>query len=103
MRVARSLEAVEGQEARHGQQRRGSTQTRFSEEEGPETEATRIGEQILAKLGPELRQSRDPKRRLPTPGPQRVRSVERETSPATLKDSSKSKGAEKVVERNRGC
>ncbi len=70
MRVARSLEAVENQETGHGGQRWGSTQTRFSEEERPETEATRITEQILAKLGPELRQSRDPKRRPPTPGPQ---------------------------------
>ncbi len=67
----------------------------------PKTEATRIAEQILAKLEPELTQSRDPKRRPPTPGPQRVRSVERETSQAPSKDSSKSKGAEKAVERNR--
>ncbi len=62
----------------------------------------RITEQILAKLGPELRQSRDPKRRPLTPGPQRVRSVERETSLAPSKDPSKSKRAEKAAERNRG-
>ena len=91
MLVARSLEAVEDQEVGHGRQRRSSTQTRLSEEEGPEMEATRIAEQILAKLGPEFRQSRDPKRRPPTPGPQRVRSVERETSPAAPRDSSKNK------------
>ncbi len=70
MRVARSLEAVENQETGHGRQRRGSAQIQFSEEEKPKTEATHIAEQILAKLGPELRQSRDPKRRPPTPGPQ---------------------------------
>ncbi len=103
MRVARSLEAIENQETGHGRQRRGSTQTRFFKEEGPKAEATRIVEQILAKLGPELRQSRDPKRRPPTPWPQRVRSVDRETSPAPSKDSSKSKGPEKTEERNRGC
>ncbi len=54
MCVARSLEAVESQEAGHGWQRRGSIQTRFLEEEGPKTEATHIAEQILAKLGPNL-------------------------------------------------
>ncbi len=69
MRVARSLEAIESQETGYGRQRRGSNQTRFSEE-GPETEATRIAEQILAKLGPKLRQSRDLKRHPPTPGSQ---------------------------------
>ena len=41
MRVAQSLEAIESQETAHGRQPRGSTQTRLSEEEGPETEATR--------------------------------------------------------------
>ncbi len=102
MRVARSLEAVEDQESGHGRQRQGSTQARFSEEEGPETEATRIVDQILAKLAPELRQSRDPKRRLPTPGPQRVRSVlDQETSPAPQKDAPKSRNMEKATERHR--
>ena len=71
---------------------------RFSGE-GPETEATRIVDQILARLGPELRQSRDPKRRPPTPGPECIRSVERETSAAPSKDSSKNKGPEKTGER----
>ena len=102
MRVARSLEAVKNQETGHGRLRRRSIQTRFSEEGGPEAQATRIVKQILAKLRPELRQSRDPKRRPPIPGPQRVRSGDRETSPAPSKDSSKSKGPEKSVERNRG-
>ncbi len=82
MRVALSLEAVENQEAGHGCSCRGSNQARFSEGEGSETEATRIVDQILARLGPELRHSRDPKRRPPTPEPQHVRSVEREVSPA---------------------
>ncbi len=68
MHVAQSLEAIENQETGHGQQGRGSTQTRFSEAEGPETEAMRIVDQILAKLGSELRQSRDLKRRLPLEG-----------------------------------
>ncbi len=102
MRMARSLEAVENQEAGHGRQHRGSTQARFSEEEGPEIEKTRIVDQILARLGPELRQSRDPKRRPPTPGPQRVRSVEREVSPAPPKEPSKNKRPEKAGEQNRG-
>ncbi len=42
MCVPRSLEAVDDQETGHGRQCRGSTQTQFSEEEGPETEATCI-------------------------------------------------------------
>ncbi len=54
MHVAWLLEAVENQETGHGRQHQGSTQTRFSEEEGPEIEATRISEQILAKLEHEL-------------------------------------------------
>ncbi len=96
------MEAVENQEARHGRLRRGSNQTRFSEGEGSETDTTQIVDQILARLGPELRQSRDPKRRPPTPGPQWVRSVEREVSPAPLKEPAKNKGPEKAGERNRG-
>ncbi len=55
MRVAQSLEAIKNQETGHGRQHQGSTQNRFSEEEGHETEATRIVDQILAKLRPELR------------------------------------------------
>ncbi len=84
MHVARSLEAMENQETGHGRQRRGSAQTRFTEEEGPKTEATQIVDQILARLGAKLRQSRDPKRRPSTPGPQRVRSVDRETCPRSF-------------------
>ncbi len=102
MRVARSLEAVENQEAGHGRPRRGSNQTWFSDGEGPETETDRIVHQLLARLGPKLRQSRDPKRHPPTPGPQRVRSVEREVSPTPSKEASKTKGPEKTGERNRG-
>ncbi len=98
MRVARSLEGVENQEAGHGRLRQGSTQARFSEGEGSETEAMQIVDQILARLGSELRQRRDPKRRPPTPGPQRVRSVEREVSPAPPKEPSKNKGPEKAGE-----
>ena len=103
MRVARSLEAVENQEAGHRRSCRGTTQAWFSEGEGSETEATRIVDQILARLGPELRQSRDPKRHPPTPRPQCVRSVEWEVSPASPKEPSKNKGSEKTGERNRGC
>ncbi len=102
MRVALSLEAVENQEVGHGRPQRGSHQARFSEGERSETETTRIVDQILAKLGPELRQSRDPKRRPPTPGPHRVRSVERETSPVPPKEPSKNKGPEKTSEWNQG-
>ncbi len=103
MRVARSLKAVEKQEVGHGHPHRGSNQTRFSEGEGPETETDRIVDQLLARLGPELRQSRDPKRRPPTPGPQRMRSVEREVSAAPLKEPSKNKGPEKTGDQNQGC
>ncbi len=59
--IARSLEAIEGQEASHGWQRQGPSQTRFPEEEGSDTEAARIAEQIWANLGPGLWQSRDQK------------------------------------------
>ncbi len=103
MWVARSLEAVENQEAGHGRPCRGSNQARFLEGEGPETETDWIVDQLLAWLGPELRQSRDPKRRPPTPGPQRVRSVEREASPTPPKEPSKNNCPEKTGERNRGC
>ena len=70
MKIARSLEAVEGEEMGRGQMRRGPVQARVTEEEGSDTEAARIVEQILAKLGPDLRQSREPRRRPHTPGPQ---------------------------------
>ncbi len=104
MRMARSLEAVENQEAGHGRPRRGSNQARFSEGEGPETETDRIVDQLLAQLGPELRQSRDLKRRPPTPrAPMREKSgagsVSRSRCP---KEPSKNKGPEKAGERNRG-
>ncbi len=102
MWVARSLEAVENQEAENGRPRRGSNQARFSEGEGSETETTRIVDQILARLIPELRHSRDLKRCPPTPGHQRIRSVEREVSPNPPKEPSKNKSPEKTGERNRG-
>ncbi len=102
MRVARSLKAVENQEARHGRPRWGSTQTRFSEGEGSKTDTTRIVDQIVARLGPELRRSRDPKRRPSTPGPQRVSSMEWEVSPAPSKEPVKNKGPEKTGKRNWG-
>ncbi len=55
MRIARSLEAVEGEEMGRGRARRSPTQVRFTEEsEGYESEAMRIADQILAKIGPEL-------------------------------------------------
>ncbi len=60
--------------------------------------ASHTADQILAKLGPELRQSRGPKRRPLIPGPQWVRSVERGASPVS-KDISKNKSA---AESNRG-
>ncbi len=101
MRIARSVEAIKGQEAGHGWQHQGPTQIRFPEEEGSDIKAARIAEQILAKLGPESQQSRDPKRRPPTAGSQQVRSVEREASPPASKDTSKNKSADKAVERNR--
>ncbi len=71
MRIARSLEAVEGEETGRGRVRRGPAQVRFTDEtEGSQSEIARIADQILAKIGLELRQSRDSKRRPPTPGPQ---------------------------------
>ena len=60
MRVARLLEAVENQETGHGRQRRGSAQTQLLEEEGFETEATWIMDQILARLGPKFRLCQEP-------------------------------------------
>ncbi len=103
MRIARSLEAVEGEEMGRGRMRRGPTQTRFTDEtDGSESEATRIADQIWAKIGPELRQSRDPKRRPPTPGPQRVRSAERTTTPPARRDASTEAKREKSKEKERG-
>ncbi len=70
MRIAWSLEAVEGEEMGRGRMRRGPAQARFTDEtEGSESEVACTTDQILAKIGPELRQSRDPKRRPPMPGP----------------------------------
>ena len=89
MRIARSLEAVEGEETGRGRVRRGPTQARFTDEtEGSESEATRIADKIWAKIGPELCQSRDPKCRPPTPGPQRVCSAEGTATPPARKDAS---------------
>ncbi len=52
MRITRSLEAVESIET-SCRGRRGHTQARFAEEsEGYESDATRIVDQIPAKLGP---------------------------------------------------
>ena len=54
MRIARSLEAVEGEEAGRSRVRRGPNQTRFTDEtDGPESEATHIADQIWAKIGPD--------------------------------------------------
>ncbi len=61
MRIAHSLETVEGEETGRDRVRRGPTQARFTDEtERSESEATRIADQIWAKIGPELRQSQDP-------------------------------------------
>ncbi len=103
MRIARSLEAVEGKETGRSRSRRGPAQARFTDEtEGSESEVTRIAEQILAKIGPELHQSRDPKRRRPTPGPQRVSSAERTATPPARKDASTKAKREKSKEKERG-
>ncbi len=103
MRIARSLEAVEGEETGRGRVRRGPSQALFTDEtDGSESEATRIADQIWAKIGPELRQSRDPKHRPPTPGPQRVRSAERTTTPPVRRDASTKAKREKSKEKERG-
>ena len=102
MRITTSLEAVEGEEAGHGRQRWGPAQPRFPEEEGSDAEAAQIAEQILTKLGPDFQQSRDPKRRPPTPGPQCASSVEREMSQSMPRDTSKGKSVDKSTERNQG-
>ncbi len=81
---------------------RDPAQVRFTEEEGSDTEAARIVEQILAKLGPGLRQSRELRRHPPTPRLQHVRSVEREMSQSGTRDTYKSKNGDKPVERSRG-
>ena len=57
MRIARSLEAVEGEETGRSRVRRSPTQAQFTEEresEGCELDVTRIADQILAKIRPEL-------------------------------------------------
>ncbi len=77
-------------------------QTRPGSQMGRGPKQTWIVDQILAKLGPELRQSRDLKRRPPTLGPKRIRSVERDVSPTSPKEPYKNKGPEKTGERNRG-
>ena len=101
MRIACLLESVEGEETGRIRARREPTQARFTNEtEGSESEATRIADQIWAKIGPELRQSRDPKRRPPTPGPQQVRSVERTATSLARKDISTEAKHEKSKERN---
>ncbi len=103
MRIAHSLKAVEGEEMGRSHTRRGLTQARFTEDtEGSESEAVHIADQIWAKIGPELRQSRDPKRRPPTPGPQRVRSAERTATPPARKDASTEAKHEKSKEKERG-
>ena len=103
MRIARSLEAVEGEEMGRGRAWKGPAQTWFAEEsEGYESETKCIAYQILAKLGPELQQSRDPKRRPPMPGPQRVRSEERAVTPPPHKDTSAERKREKPKENERG-
>ncbi len=103
MRIACSLEAIKGEETGRSRTRRGSTQERFTNEtEGSESEAARISDQIWAKIGPELRQSRDPKRRPPTPGPQRVHSAERTATPPAHKDASTEAKREKSKENERG-
>ncbi len=85
-----------------GRPRRGTTQARFAEEEGSDSDATRIVEQILAKLWPDLQQNREPSRRPPTPGPQKVCSAERETAQTPTKDHSKGKNSDKHNESKDG-
>ncbi len=90
MRIAHSLEAVEGEEAGRASVKRGPTQAWFTEEtEGSESEISHIADQIWAKIGPELRQGRYQKRRPPMPGPQRVRSAEPMFTPPACKDASR--------------
>ncbi len=102
MHIARSLEAVEGEETGRGRQPRGSAQTGYTKEEGSYVEANRIVEQILAKLGPELRPSRDPKRHPLTPGPQRVCSAERTETPTPHRDQPANPKQEKRKKIERG-
>ena len=86
LRIAHSLEAVGGKETSR-RARQGHTQARFTEvSEGYESDATRIVYQILAKLGPELWQGRDPKRCPHTPRPQGVCSTERTVTLPPRKD-----------------
>ncbi len=104
MQISRSLEAVEGEETGRSRTRRNPAQARFAEEgEGYESEATCIADQILAKLGQELWQSRDPKRRSITPGPQRVRSAQRAVTPPSRKDTSAEMKHQKSKENERSC
>ena len=99
MRIARSLEEVEGEEMGRSRMRRSPAQTRFAEEsEGYESEATCIADHILAKIGPELWPSRDPKHCPPMPGPQRVRSAEGAVMPPSCKDTATEAKREKAKE-----
>ncbi len=98
MRIAPSLEAVEGEETSCCARQR-HTQARFAEgSEGYESDATQIVHQILAKLGPELWPTRDMKHQPPTPGTQRVCSAERTVTPPHRKDTS----AEQKWEKSKG-
>ncbi len=88
MQIARSLEAVEGEETGH-------PQARFAEEEEYKLDATPVVEQILAKLEPELRSSRNPKRHHQTPGSQRVHNAEKIETQTFRMDQSKEQKREK--------
>ncbi len=81
MRIVRSLVAMEGEEMGRGRLRRGTTQDRFAEEDESDLDAARIVEQILAKLGPDLHHSREPRRKPPKCPPAPGQDLENSTKP----------------------
>ncbi len=72
-----------------GRSRRSGTQARLAEEDGSDSDTCRIVERILAKLGPDLRQNREARRRPPMPGSQLVHGAEQEMTKSRSGDKSK--------------
>ncbi len=85
LRVARSLEAVHEGERHAPHSRKPTTQTRFVTSGPPDTTNTeQIVQEVLAQLGQDPQRNRGGRCRKPTPGPKRVRSMERkEIKPAS--------------------
>ena len=78
LRVARLLEAMHEEERHAPRSRKPATQTRFVTSRLPDiTDTERVAQEVLAQMGHDLQWNQGGRRRKPTPGPKRVRSVER--------------------------